>query len=207
MVRFDPADPLTTKLPPPIRSARRRSPRRGGGRAGAPRRVSRRPTHCWNKRFRPGRGRRNSQPSAPTRASRRLSAPAPGSLCWIKFFALDPPFAGALRQRLALRAATACAALARLARIFPRCATPSISRRAGDATPAPPDASIGCGAVSRARPPRLDAPTLRTAADLLGLSDADRASRGSPTPCGTSRRRRTAARGGRGRERRGDETS
>ena len=102
-----------TKLPPPIRAARRRSPRRGGGRAGSPRRVSRRPTHCWNRRFRLGRGRRNSQPSAPTRASRRRSSPAPASLCWIKFFASIRRSPARCASAWRLRAATACAALAR----------------------------------------------------------------------------------------------
>ena len=42
------------------------------------------------------------------------SSPELGSLCWIIILAASPPFAGALRQRLALRAAAACVKMARL---------------------------------------------------------------------------------------------
>ena len=92
----------TTKLPPPIRAARRRSPRPGGARAGAPRRVSRRPTHCWNRRFRPGRGRRN-EPAVGADAGFEAAFRAGAGLALLdQILRLDPPFAGALRQRLAL---------------------------------------------------------------------------------------------------------
>ena len=167
-----PPTPSTTKLPPPIRAARRRSPCRGGGRAGSPRRVARRPTRCCNKRFRLGRGRRTSQPSAPTRASRRLSAPAPASLCSTKFFALDPPFAGALRQRLALRAADRLRRAGAPARRFFRAARRRTSRADRGANTSPAGRIHRLWRAFALRPSRLDAPTLRTAADLLGLSDA-----------------------------------
>ena len=49
--------------------------------------VPRQTTRCWNRLFRLGRVRQKSQPSAPTRAMRRRSAPAPASLCWIRLFA------------------------------------------------------------------------------------------------------------------------
>jgi hypothetical protein len=81
---------------------------------------------------------------------------------------LDPPFAGALRQRLALRAATACASMARM------------REDASGLRDAEHLASIGAqtspaGRIHRlwrlfaARSSRLDAPTLRTAADFLDL--------------------------------------
>jgi hypothetical protein len=84
---------------------------------------------------------------------------------------LDPPFAGALRQRLALRAATACAALARHRE------DSSALRDAEHLAPIGAQTSPA-GRIHRLwrgfalRSSRLDAPTLRTAADLLGLSDA-----------------------------------
>jgi predicted ArsR family transcriptional regulator len=81
-----------------------------------------------------------------------------------------PPFAGALRQRLALRAAAACAALARhredLSALRDAEHLASVGRETSPA-----------GRVHRlwrlfaSRSTRLDAPTLRTAADLLALSD------------------------------------
>ena len=182
-----PPTPSPTKLRPPIRAAGRRSPRWGGDRAGSPRRVSRRPTHCWNSRFRPGRGRRKSLPSAPTRASRRLFTPALGSPCSTKFFALI--------RRSPARCANAwrCAPPPPappwrvIARILPRCARPSIFRPTPARTrpPARPAASIGCGACSRpargrsrtrfCEPPPTSS-IFRTAPT----------SRGSPAPCGTS---------------------
>ena len=154
----------TTKLPPPIRAARRRSPR-ATARAGSPRRVSRRLTRCRNWRFRLGRGRRNSQPLAPTRASRRLSAPAPGSLCLTKFFA-------PIR-----RSPARCASVSPCeppqparkwrgcAKTLPGCATPNISRPSGE-KPALPGAFIACGAFSPRGLSPLDERPAR-AADLL----------------------------------------
>jgi len=87
------------------------------------------------------------------------------------FLAASPPFAGALRQRLALRAAAACVKMARL------------REDASGLRDAEHLASVGAetspaGRIHRlwrlfaSRPMRLDASTLRTAADLVGLTDA-----------------------------------
>jgi hypothetical protein len=88
-----------------------------------------------------------------------------------KILRADPPFAGALRQRLALRAATACAALARHREDSSALRDAEHLAQVGAGT-------SPAGRIHRLwrgfalRPSRLDAPTLRTAADLLGLSDA-----------------------------------
>jgi hypothetical protein len=80
------------------------------------------------------------------------------------------PDTGALRQRLALRAATACAALARHREDSSALRDAEhLAGAGGETSPA--------GRVHRlwrlfaSRPVRLDAPTLRLAADLLGLPD------------------------------------
>ncbi|MFY9831628.1 MAG: DUF1403 family protein, partial [Methylocystis sp.] len=82
---------------------------------------------------------------------------------------LDPPFAGALRQRLALGAATACAKMARLREDAAGLRdTEHLASVGGETSPA--------GRIHRlwrlfaSRPLELDAPTLRMAADLLDLS-------------------------------------
>jgi hypothetical protein len=80
----------------------------------------------------------------------------------------DPPFAGALRQRLALGAATACAGLARHRE------DSSALRDAEHLAPIAAQTSPA-GRIHRLwrgfalRSSRLDAPTLRTAADFLDL--------------------------------------
>ena len=123
---------------------------------------------------------------APTRASRRLSAPAPGSLCSIKFFASIRRSPARCASAWRLRAATACADLARHARRrFRACATPNISRRSGRAT-SPAGRVHRLWRLFASRPLRLDAPTLRIAADLARTFRTAPTSRGSPTPCGTS---------------------
>ena len=82
----------------------------------------------------------------------------------------NPPFAGALRQRLALQAATACAKLARLRE------DAAILRDAEHLAPVGGETSPA-GRIHRLwrlfalRPLRLDAPTLRVAADLLDLAE------------------------------------
>ena len=82
----------------------------------------------------------------------------------------NPPFAGALRQRLALQAAAACAKLARLRE------DASGLRDAEHLAPVGEETSPA-GRIHRlwrlfgSRPLRLDAPTLRAAADLLDLSE------------------------------------
>ena len=84
---------------------------------------------------------------------------------------LDPPFAGALRQRLALRAATACAALARHREDSSALRDAEhLSPNAGGNAPTSP-----AGRIHRlwrgfaARPAGFDQQNLRRAADLLEL--------------------------------------
>ena len=87
---------------------------------------------------------------------------------------LDPPFAGVLRQRLALRAAAACAALARLREDAGalRDAEHLAPGAGGNARPpASPGAFIACGGSSPRARCELDASTLRMAAELAGLPD------------------------------------
>jgi hypothetical protein len=86
---------------------------------------------------------------------------------------LDPPFAGALRQRLALRAATACAALARHREDSSALRDAEhLSPNAGGNAPTSPAGRIHrLWRLFAARSSRLDAPSLRTAADFLDLSD------------------------------------
>ena len=100
-----------------------------------------------------GASAENSRPSAPD-ASCEAAFLAGASLALLdQILRLDPPFAGALRQRLALRAATACAALARHREDTSalRDAEHLSPNAGGNAPPAPPGAFIACGAVS----PRL----------------------------------------------------
>ncbi len=85
----------------------------------------------------------------------------------------NPPFSGALRQRLALRAGAACVKMARLR---------EDSAGLRDAEHLTPGAGTTltslAGRIHRlwrlfaSRPMRLDASTLRIAADLVGLTDA-----------------------------------
>ena len=83
----------------------------------------------------------------------------------------DPPFAGALRQRLALRAAAACAKMARLREDASGLRDAEHLSRPSGEKPALPGAFIACGDSFASRPVRLDARTLRLAAGLLGLPD------------------------------------
>ena len=142
-----PPTPSMTKLPPPIRAATAPVALRAAAIAPARRAEFRadQPTVATNISV--------LGAAAETARRRRRRGPS-GFFAGARLALLDqilradPPFAGALRQRLALRAATACAALARHREDFPRCATPSIFRPtpAGTRPPAPPAASIGCGA-------------------------------------------------------------
>jgi hypothetical protein len=82
----------------------------------------------------------------------------------------NPPFAGALRQRSALRAATVCAMMARLREDAANLRdVEHLACVGGETSPA--------GRIHRlwrlfaSRPVRLDAPTLAAAADLLAVSD------------------------------------
>jgi hypothetical protein len=89
------------------------------------------------------------------------------------FLAANPPFAGALRQRLALRAAATCVKMARLRE------DASGLRDAEHLAPGAGTTQTSlAGRIHRlwrlfaSRPIRLDAPTLQMAADLIGLTDA-----------------------------------
>ena len=162
-----PPTPSMTKLPPPIRAARRRSPcpaalapaRRAEFRADQP-------TVAANVSVL-GAAAKTASASAPTRPS----SPAPASLCSIAVLAENPPFAGALRQRLALGAATACAALARHREDSSALRDAEhLSPNAGGNAPTSPAGRIhrlwrGFAAPSVG----FDEPSLRKAADLLEL--------------------------------------
>ncbi len=99
----------------------------------------------------------------------------------------NPPFAGVLRQRLALRAAVACARIARLRE------DERALRDAEHLAPGRGDEPGPAGRIHRlwrlfaSRPLRLDASTLRMAADLLGLPDGPNFD-GLAAACGTLHR-------------------
>ena len=103
MVRFAPTDVLDDETPA--------ADSLGEARVAAPRRRSRRreepnaaPTNRLLQRVFPTWARPPSEPAVGADAGLALLD---------QILRADPPFAGALRQRLALRAATACAAMAR----------------------------------------------------------------------------------------------
>ncbi|NUJ81418.1 DUF1403 family protein [Methylocystis sp. FS] len=80
----------------------------------------------------------------------------------------EPPFAGALRQRLALRAAATCAAMARLRE--DEAALRDAEHLAGfDAAPTPGGRLHRLWRLFATRPARLDAPLMRAAAECLDL--------------------------------------
>ena len=92
----------TTKLPPPIRAARRPSPCRGGDRAGcaAPRFA---PTNPLVEQAVPSWARPPNAPAAGADAGVEAAFLAGAGLALLdQILRTDPPFAGALRQRLAL---------------------------------------------------------------------------------------------------------
>jgi hypothetical protein len=168
MVRFAPADPFDDETPAadsrgaaPVVTPRRRSRR-----LAAPRFA---PTNPLLEQAFPPWARPPKEPVAQSDAAFFAGA----SLALLdQILGADPSFAGALRQRLALKAAAvSCAKMARL------------REDAGRLRGAEHLALIGAqtspaGRVHRlwrlfaARSLRLDAPTLRTAADLVGLTDA-----------------------------------
>ncbi len=80
----------------------------------------------------------------------------------------EPPFTGALRQRLALRAAATCAAMARLRE--DEAALRDAEHLAGfDAAPTPGGRLHRLWRLFATRPARLDAPLMRAAAECLDL--------------------------------------
>jgi hypothetical protein len=85
------------------------------------------------------------------------------------FLAASPAFAGALRQRLALRAAAACVKMARL-REDASCLRDAEHLASIGAETSPAGRIHRLWRLFASRPMRLDTPTLRAAADLLDLS-------------------------------------
>jgi hypothetical protein len=83
----------------------------------------------------------------------------------------NPPFAGALRQRLALRAATACATMARLRDDASGLRDAEHLAPGAETTQTSPAGRIHrLWRLFASRPLRLDGSTLRMAADLVGLT-------------------------------------
>ncbi len=174
MVRFDPADPFDdeTAAADPSGEAPVALPRRRSRRLAAPIVT---PTNPLLEQAFPSWARLPNEPAGGAEAGAGAAFFAGASLALLdQILRLDPPFAGALRQRLALRAATACAALTRHREDSSALRDAEhLSPNADGNAPTSP-----AGRIHRLwrgfalRPSRLDAPTLRTAADLLGLSDA-----------------------------------
>ena len=113
MVQFGPADHFDDETPA--------ADSRGEAPVAAPRRRSRRlaapsfaPTNPLLEQAFPSWARPPKQPAVGADAGFEAAFRAGAGLALLdQILRADPPFAGALRQRLALRAATACAALAR----------------------------------------------------------------------------------------------
>ncbi len=169
MVRFDPVDPFDdeTAAAEPRGQAPVVAPRRRSRRLDAP---SSAPTNPLLQRAFPSWARPPKEPGVSSDAAFFAGA---GLALFDGILRENPPFAGALRQRLALRAATACAALARHREDSAALRDAEhLSPNAGGNAPTSP-----AGRVHRLwrlfalRPMRLDAPSLRTAADLLELPE------------------------------------
>jgi Protein of unknown function (DUF1403) len=171
MVRFAPADPFDDETPaadprgePPVATPGRRSRQ-----LAAPRCV---PTNPLLEQAFPSWARPPTTGDVGAGASGDAAFRAGAGLALLdQILRLDPPFAGALRQRLALRAATACAALARQREDSSALRDAEhLSPDAGGNAPTSP-----AGRVHRlwrlfaARSSRRDAPTLRAAADFLDV--------------------------------------
>ncbi len=167
MVRFAPADPFDDENPaadPPVDAPSRRSRR-----LAAPRFA---PTNPLLGQAFPSWARPTTPPAVGADGGFEAAFRAGAGLALLdQILRLDPPFAGVLRQRLALRAATVCAAVARHRE-------DSYALRDAEHLAQVGARTSPAGRIHRLwrgfalRPSRLDAPTLRTAADLLGLSDA-----------------------------------
>ena len=209
MVRFDPADPFDDETPAadPLGAAPVAAPRRRSRRLAAP---SFAPTNPLLEQAFPSWARPPKQPAVGADAGFEAAFRAGAGLALLDQI---------LRARSAVRrrAAPAPGACAprppappwrAIARILPRCATPSIFRPtpAGTRPPAPPGASIGCGAFSPRARSRFDAPSLRRAADLLELP-RDLRFRGARRGAAASRCRRRKSVGGGGARRFDDDAN
>ena len=141
MVRFAPPEVFDEESPAaePLGEAPVALPRRRSRRLAAP---SIMPTNPLLQQAFPSWARPPKEPAVGADAGFEAAFCAGAGLALLDaVLSADPPFAGALRQRLALRA---------IARILPRCATPSIFRPAQEEGLIPVwlAACIGCGAVS-----------------------------------------------------------
>ena len=198
MVQFAPADVFDDETPAadPRGEAPVAAPRRRSRRLAAPRCA---PTNPLLEQAFPSWARPPKQPAVGAeRASRRRSAPAPASPCWIKFFASIRRSPARCASAWRLRAATACAALARHREDSSalRDAEHLSPGAGGSAIPARPGESIGCGAVSPRARRGSSAETLRRAADLLDLPRAPRFQAFAGALRDILCRRRKSARGG-----------
>jgi len=113
MVRFAPADVFDEETPAAdsLGAAPVAAPRRRSRRLAAPRCAP--PNPLFEQMF-PSWARPPKEPAVGADAGFEAAFLAGAGLALLdQILRTDPPFAGALRQRLALRAATACAALAR----------------------------------------------------------------------------------------------
>ncbi len=164
MVRFAPADPFDDETPeadplgePPVVAPRRRSRQRAA--------PSSAPINPPLQQAFPSWARSPTTPAVGFGAAFRAGA---GLALLDQILRENPPFAGALRQRLALRAATACATMARLRE------DASNLRDAEHLAPIGAQTSPA-GRIHRlwrlfaCRPTPLDDSTLRIAADFLDL--------------------------------------
>jgi hypothetical protein len=167
MVRFDPADVLDDEAPAadPLGEAPVAAPRRRSRRLVA---SSFAPTNPLFEQVFPSWARPPKEPVAQSDAAFFAGA----GLALVDAGMRDnPPFAGALRQRLALRAAAACAALARYREDSSalRDAEHLSPNAGGNASTSPAGRVHRLWRLFASRSSRLDAPTLRTAADFFDL--------------------------------------
>jgi hypothetical protein len=173
MVRFAPADPFDDETPAadsggaaPVAARNRRSRRLVAS--------SFVPTNPLLQQAFPSWARPPKQPAAGAEAGREAAFRAGAGLALFdQILRLDPPFSGAPRQRLALRAATACAALARHREDAGALRDAEHLSPGGDTTQSSPAGRIHrLWRLFASRPTPLDDSTLRIAAELVGLTDA-----------------------------------
>jgi hypothetical protein len=170
MVRFDPADPSDDETPAadprgeaPVALPRRRSRRREEPNAAPTNRLLERAFPSW--------ARPPSEPGVGADAGADAAFFAGAGLALLdQILRADPPFAGALRQRLALRAATACAALARHREDAHALRDAEhLAGAGGDGHTSPAGHIHRLWRAFAVGPVQIDAENLRRAADLLEL--------------------------------------
>ncbi len=184
MVRFDPAPAFEHEIrssdrigEAPAAAARRRS-RKGAKQAHEPFNPlaqsvfpswARLPAHCA---VDPNAGSGAANVSSGAANSCAAFSAGAGLALLDAILRENPPFAGALSQRLALRAAVSCARIARLREDASALRDAEHLAPNGEATQTSPAGRIHrLWRLSATRPLRLDASTLRTAAQLVGLPD------------------------------------